>query len=240
VAVTFTVFEVLVMLLVAPRRQRMPVLALLVQAAGLPMRFLAGSLVWGGADWALAVYQVLTVILYFVAVALLAVRWQAQALQLAAQEQQLPPGELYFAARGGFWRYAGLLAALLAGGVLLVFQTLAERCLFAANSFLGGLYATCQANSLVYAKIGLLNGLLVAFDLLVILLLVGMLLARLVDRLQLARQGRLLAALNRLRMVLVAFFILLALAAVIMSVREVRAGWAIAGALAGILGMLFL
>ena len=237
----YSLYKIICLLLVTQRGDRMPVLVLLVQAGGLPILFLAGALVWGVPDWAMALYQALAVTFYFLALASGAASWQSRAQRRLEESKALLPGDSYFILHATFWHQAGLLAGLLTTFTLFVFEALAERCAFAATSFLGTSFATCKVGGgILYNNVGLGNGLLVGIDLLGLMLVLGMLLAWLVSRLGLARQGRLLAALNRLRMVLIAFFFLLALAAIILALRESRPGWMIASLLSIIWGLLFL
>src|SRR5512140_402833 len=98
----YTLCKILFMLVVTQRGDRMPVLALLLQAGGLPIFLLLGGLVWGVPVWATALYQALAVTFYFLALASGAAAWQSTAQRRLAEGRTLLPGDHYFALHGLF------------------------------------------------------------------------------------------------------------------------------------------
>ncbi len=173
-------YEIIRLLLVRPNSERHPVIGLLWDSAGLPLRFAAGVLVWGGPAWHYAVYLAMGVFVYFLALGLGAAARRRQARARYAQAQLY---DAYFLQRGAYWRQVGLWSALLSGGLLFAVQLLLENCAIRPGDLPSSVYGVCQAGGnpvLTYVLLDKVNALLVAFDLLVIVLLVSMLLVWLV------------------------------------------------------------
>jgi hypothetical protein len=173
-----SVYEIIGLLLIRPNSGRHPVIGLLWSSAGLPLRFAAGVLVWGGPAWDYAVYLMLAVFVYFLGLGLSAAARRREAQARAAQG--LAHDE-YIRQHGAYWRQVGLWSALASGGLIFFAQLLTENCRFTAKEALGKIYGFCGVNSQpVYTLIAKLDGFLVAFDMLVVMLLVMMLLVWLV------------------------------------------------------------
>ena len=131
----------------------------------------------------------------------------------------------------------GLWAALLAAFTLFIIQALAERCAFPDGSLFAMGYAECRSGALSYTLVGKVNSLLTGFDALVIVLLLVMLLVWLVGPRLGGRQASLAQATRRSRALAAPLAYLLALVAGVVGIIEPRAGWALAGLVFGILGM---
>lgn len=176
-------YEIIRLLLVRPNSERHPVIGLLWDSAGLPLRFAAGVLVWGGPAWHYAAYLAMGVFVYFLALGLGAAARRRQARARYARAQPASGGDAYFLQRGAYWRQVGLWSALLSGGLLFAVQLLLENCAIRPGDLPSSVYGVCQAGGnpvLAYTLLDKVNALLVAFDLLVIVLLVSMLLVWLV------------------------------------------------------------
>jgi len=225
-----SVYEIIHLLLIQPSGARRPVISLVWQAANLPLYFAAGVLVWGGPTWDYTPYVVLTVIVFFISLGLSAAKRRREAAALEARGQLYND---YYLVRGAYWRQVGLWAALLAAAVLFIIQALAEHCAFPDGSLFAMGYAVCSGGALSYTLVGKVNSLLTGFDALVIVLLLVMLLVWLVG----PRLGRLAQATRRIRALAAPLLYLLALAAGVVGIIEPRAGWALAGLVFGILGM---
>jgi hypothetical protein len=154
---------------------RLPVLKLLVEALGLPLRFAAGVMVWGNPSWDFSAYAFMGVAVYFVGLGLTAGRWQREGRTIQAQDSSFSS---YFAERGAYWRKVGLWAAFFSGVVLTVMQTLSESCSIRPGSTFASFYAACpyKTITLIYTRLDKFSSLFIAFDMLLLLLIISMLL----------------------------------------------------------------
>ena len=71
----------------------------------MPLRFAAGLFVWGGPAWDFAVYLAMGVMVYFLALGLIAAARQKEARSLQEQGSYFND---YFLKRGIYWRAVGL------------------------------------------------------------------------------------------------------------------------------------
>jgi hypothetical protein len=154
---------------------RLPLLKLLVDALGLPLRFAAGVMVWGNPSWDFAAYAFMGVLVYFLALGLTADRWRKEA---GALQEQDPSYKNYFLERGAYWRKVGLWAAFLSGVLLLVMQNLSESCAIRPGSTFASFYAACpyHTTTLIYTRLDKFSSLFIAFDMVLLLLIITMLL----------------------------------------------------------------
>jgi hypothetical protein len=158
----------------APRRR----FALLWSALGAPLRFYAGVLVWVGPAWSFTVLLLLFCAVAFLALGLNAAQ-RARAARIAQVRGAEPaPYDLLNAPR---WQRAAFLAASFTALGLLVLQALAETTGF-FNPILAAGYGNFKNFITHYREAGLVNGLLLTFDLLLLGLLVCALLVRLLSR----------------------------------------------------------
>jgi hypothetical protein len=235
--VIISVYELVNILVVQPRRPdergRYPLLQLLVEAGGLPLRFAAGLLVWGGPAWDFTVYLAIGVMVYFLALGLNAAARQKEARR--RQEQGSSVND-YFLERGTYWRAVGLWSALLSSILLLALQTLTENCNIKPRSPFSSFYAFCPVKNVppVYVQIDKLNSLLVAFDMLVLVLLIMLLLVRLLGPV-LARQT---ASARPLNPQIVPVYFLVALVVAAIGFQHASAAWVAGGTAVALLGLI--
>ena len=237
--VIISVYELINILLLpqAPRhpaeRGRYPLLQLLEEAGGMPLRFAAGLLVWGGPAWDFAVYLAMGVMVYFLALGLIAAARQKEARCLQEQGSYFND---YFLKRGIYWRAVGLWSALVSGVLLLAMQTLTENCAIKPRSPLSSFYAFCPVKDVppVYVQIDKLNSLLVAIDMLVLILIVMMLLVRLLGPIL----ARLTASARPINPLIAQVYFLVALVVVAIGFQHASAAWAAGGAAVGMMGLI--
>lgn len=161
---------------------------LLAQAFGAGLIYLGGALPWLGEKWHFTVPVALAPAVFFLGLAYAASqlkRHLAPADVTAVDEAGQPTADalhvLFTRTRLDNWRRIGLAAAGFALLLQLVLQILAESCQF-YNSLLSPNYARCiptGIDHMAYFTQSPLNAGLLAFDLVVVLLGVGWLLARL-------------------------------------------------------------
>jgi len=153
---------------------RLPVLRLLFEALGLPLRFAAGVMVWGNPSWDYSAYAFMGVIVFFLGLGLTAGRWRKEGLALQNQDVSL---KSYFTERGAYWRRVGLWAAFFSGLLLLIMQNLSESCAIRPGSTFASFYAACpyHTTTLIYTRLDKFSSLFIAFDMALLVLILTML-----------------------------------------------------------------
>jgi len=222
-------------------RGRYPLLLLLVEAGGLPLCFVAGLLVWGGPVWDFTVYLAMGVMVYFLSLGLSAAARQKDARSLQEQGSSFPGStgttvNDYFLERGVYWRAVGLWSALLSGVLLLAMQTLTENCSIKPRSPFSSFYAFCPVKDVppVYVQIDKLNSLLVAFDMLVLILIVMMLLVQLLG----PGLDRLTASARPFNPLIAQVYFLVALVVVAIGFQHASAAWVAGGTTVAMMGLI--
>lgn len=170
---------------------RRPGSALLLHAAGPALIYIAGTLTWLGEQWTYAVPLAFTPLVFFMALAHAAGQQRArlpgapQPVEAQGAEGSLPEEDalrsLFTAGRLRGWQSTAFAAAGFASLVLVVFLILAEHCRF-YNSLISPNWARCIPTGgahMAYFELGPLNGALLAFDLTILFLFIGLGLARL-------------------------------------------------------------
>lgn len=169
---------------------RRPGPALLLMALGPTLLFVGGTLTWLGSQWSYAAALAFAPVVYFLALAHSAGEVNARletppgadpSAESSPAVEPDPLRRLFLQTRLRQWRSGALAAAGFASVLLLVFLILAENCRF-YNSLISPNFARCiptGGGRMAYFELGPLNGALLAFDLLVLCLLVGLGLARL-------------------------------------------------------------
>lgn len=150
-------------------QERRPGPAVMLSALGPALLYTGGTLAWLGQNWSYTVALAVVPVVYFLAVAYAAGQTRAR---LAGED---PLHTLFTHTRLGRWQAAGYAAAGFASMVLLIFLVLAENCRF-YNSLISPNFARCiptGAGRMAYFELGGLNGALLAFDLLILFLLLG-------------------------------------------------------------------
>lgn len=213
--------------------RRYPLLQLLVEAGGLPLRFAAGLLVWGGPVWDFTAYLAMGVMVYFLSLGLSAAARQKEARSLQEQGSSFID---YFLERGTYWRAVGLWSALLSGVLLLAMQTLTENCNIKPRSPFSSFYAFCPVKDVPpqYIQIDKLNSLLVAFDMLVLILIVTMLLVRLLG----PGLARLTASARPFNPLIAQVYFLVALVVVGIGFQHASAAWVAGGTTVAMMGLI--
>jgi hypothetical protein len=159
--------------------------SLLWSALGYPLRFYTGVLVWVGAAWSFSVLLLLFCTVAFLALGFSAVQ-RARAARLRSPGRLVDPAadpalayDLHSSPR---WQRAGFLAAGLVALALVVFQVFAENPA-TTSELLANSYAERTPDGLIrYHQAGLVNSLLLVFDLLILGLLACAGLVRLLGR----------------------------------------------------------
>jgi hypothetical protein len=129
-----------------------------------PLRLYTGALVWLGPAWSFTILLLLFCAVAFLSVGIRAAQRARQArIQTVRGEEPLG----YYLRDAPRWQYAGFLAAGLTAAGLLALQILAEDCAF-SNPFLITVYGHCKLAGVHYSHLGLLNSLLLTFDLLLL------------------------------------------------------------------------
>lgn len=163
--------------------QRRPGPALMLLALGPALFYLGGALTWLGSQWSYAVPLALLPAVYFLALAHAAgqLRAEPEAPGAWGQAEPDPLHSLFSQTRIRRWQSIGYAAAGFASLLVLVLLILAENCRF-YNSILSPNFARCiptGGGRMAYFELGPLNGALLAFDLVILCLLVGLGLSRL-------------------------------------------------------------
>ena len=142
----------------------------------------------------------------------------------------------YFLERGTYWRAVGLWSALLSSILLLAMQNLTENCSIKPRSPFSSFYAFCPVKNVppVYVQIDKLNSLLVAFDMLVLILLIMLLLVRLLGPVL----ARLTASARPLNPQIVPVYFLVALVVVAIGFQHASAAWVAGGTAVALLGLI--
>lgn len=161
--------------------------SLLWDALLYPLRFFGGILIWVGAAWSFTIVLLLFCAVSFLAVGLTAAR-RARLARLQSivgiarsgqeNEEAALAYDLHSAPR---WQRAGFLAAGLTALGLVVLQAMAESPAF-FNEILANGYGFNNQGTVAYHQVGLLNSLLLTFDLLILGLLACAGLVRILER----------------------------------------------------------
>ena len=230
-ALVISVYHILNILMLQGRR--LPVLRLLVEALGLPLRFAAGVMVWGNPSWNFSAYAFMGIAVYFLGLGLTAGRWHNEA---AALHEQDPSYTTYFLERGAYWRRVGLWAAFLSGVVLVFMQSLSESCAIRPGSTFASFYAACpyKTTTLIYTRLDKFSSLFIAFDMLLLLLIITMLLVW-------GLQGPIARLMSRARPfnpLLQPAYLLVGMAVVFATLVNLHSlAWAAFGVIVGIVGL---
>lgn len=103
------------------------------------LRFLAGVVSVAGLNWALSPYILFYVLCYFCSFGALAAFWKMEAQHYEKEREQFRSQSHYYLSNGHFWQYVGLLAAVLVGICMIIFQVLALSC----DPIISNFYSQC-------------------------------------------------------------------------------------------------
>lgn len=189
-----------------------------------PLRFYGGVLVWVGPAWSFTFLLLLFCWVGFMATGLNAAR-RARLARVQSVRGETPLAYDLRSTPG--WQRAGFVAASLTASILVMLQIATESCA-SFNYYLAVGYGYCHNDVVRYALIGPLNGVLLAFDLLLVGLLVCAGLVRLLRQAGL----RMILLIERIRPLLPLLFLVaigLGIAAFVMAIPSLAMGGILIG-----------